>query len=122
MTANQRVAAESGYGMTWAPRRKRWSRRGNHRGRSGRFPDEAHLTHTVDVLVNNSATNLGQGPALDVTDEMLDKTVAINVKAALSLIRLTVPPMIEPGGGSIINIASISGLLPQPVGPLTHFT
>ena len=29
----------------------------------------------VDVLVNNSATNIGQGPALDVTDEMLDKIV-----------------------------------------------
>src|SRR5437762_10357613 len=27
----------------------------------------------VDVLVNNSATNLGQGPALAVTDEMFDK-------------------------------------------------
>src|SRR6516225_6693595 len=28
---------------------------------------------SVDILVNNSATNIGQGPALDVTDEMLDK-------------------------------------------------
>src|SRR5258705_11333088 len=27
----------------------------------------------VDILVNNSATNIGQGPALDVTDESLDK-------------------------------------------------
>src|SRR3954452_13730296 len=26
----------------------------------------------VDILVNNSATNIGQGPALEVTDEMLD--------------------------------------------------
>ena len=24
----------------------------------------------VDILVNNSATNIGQGPALDVTDDM----------------------------------------------------
>src|SRR5262249_22222034 len=29
----------------------------------------------VDILVNNSATNIGNGPALDVTDEMLDKMV-----------------------------------------------
>src|SRR5262245_52294793 len=35
----------------------------------------------VDILVNNSATNIGQGPALNVTDEMLDKMVEINVKA-----------------------------------------
>src|SRR5262245_39001581 len=31
----------------------------------------------VDILVNNSATNIGQGPTLDVTDEMLDKMVEI---------------------------------------------
>ena len=45
----------------------------------------------IDILVNNSATNIGQGPSLDVTDEMLDKMVEINVKAALRLVRLTVP-------------------------------
>src|SRR5262245_9837218 len=77
----------------------------------------------VDILVNNSATNIGQGPALDVTDEMLDKMVEINVKAALRLVRLTVPKMIERNrGGSIINIASISGLRPQPDGLLYSFT
>ena len=76
----------------------------------------------VDVLVNNSATNLGQGPALDVTDEMLDKIVEINVKSALRLVRLTVPRMIERGGGSVINVTSIAGLMPQPGGLLYSFT
>ena len=77
----------------------------------------------VDILVNNSATNVGQGPALDVTDEMLDKMIEINIKAALRLIRLTVPKMIERGqGGSIINVSSISGLQPQPGGLLYSFT
>lgn len=76
----------------------------------------------IDVLVNNSATNLGQGPALDVTDEMLDKIVEINVKSALRLVRLTVPGMIERGGGSVINVSSIAGLMPQPGGLLYSFT
>jgi NAD(P)-dependent dehydrogenase (short-subunit alcohol dehydrogenase family) len=76
----------------------------------------------VDILVNNSATNLGQGPALAVTDEMLDKMMEINIKAALRLVRLTVPRMIERGGGSVINIASIAGLQPQPGGLLYSFT
>src|SRR5579862_2370317 len=63
----------------------------------------------VDILVNNSATNIGQGPALDVTDDMLDKMIEINIKAALRLVRLTVPKMIARGkGGSIVNIASIA--------------
>lgn len=77
----------------------------------------------VDILVNNSATNIGQGPALEVTDEMLDKMIEINIKAALRLVRLTVPRMIErKSGGSIINIASIAGLQPQPSGLLYSFT
>jgi dehydrogenase/reductase SDR family protein 4 len=78
---------------------------------------------SVDILVNNSATNVGQGPALEVTDDMLDKMIEINIKAALRLIRLTVPKMIERGqGGSIINVSSISGLQPQAGGLLYSFT
>ena len=77
----------------------------------------------IDILVNNSATNIGQGPALAVSDEMLDKMVEINIKAALRLIRLVVPSMIErKHGGSIINIASIAGLRPQTGGLLYSFT
>src|SRR5829696_3035192 len=77
----------------------------------------------IDVLVNNSATNIGQGAALAVTDEMLDKMVEVNVKSALRLVRLTVPKMIErKSGGSVINIASIAGLQPQPGGLLYSFT
>jgi NAD(P)-dependent dehydrogenase (short-subunit alcohol dehydrogenase family) len=76
----------------------------------------------VNILVNNSATTLGQGPALAVTDEMFDKIVEINLKAALRLVRLIVPKMIERRSGSIINIASVAGLRPQPSGLLYSFT
>jgi dehydrogenase/reductase SDR family member 4 len=77
----------------------------------------------VDILVNNSATNIGQGPALDADDEMLDKMVEVNIKSAFRLVRLIVPRMIaRKCGGSIINIASIAGLQPQPGGVLYSFT
>jgi dehydrogenase/reductase SDR family protein 4 len=76
----------------------------------------------IDILVNNSATNIGQGPALAVTDDMLDKMIEINIKAALRLVRLTAPKMIERKRGSIINISSIAGLRPQPGGLLYSFT
>jgi NAD(P)-dependent dehydrogenase (short-subunit alcohol dehydrogenase family) len=76
----------------------------------------------IDILVNNSATNIGQGSSLEVTDEMLDKMIEINVKAALRLVRLTVPQMIQRNGGSIINIASIAGIAPQPESLLYSFT
>ncbi len=77
----------------------------------------------VDIVINNSATNIGQGPALAITDDMLDKMIEVNIKAAMRLVRLTVPKMIErKTGGSIINISSIAGLRPQPGGLLYSFT
>jgi dehydrogenase/reductase SDR family protein 4 len=76
----------------------------------------------VDILVNNSATNIGQGPAINVTDEMFDKMLEINVKSALRLIRLTAPGMMQRGRGSIINIVSVAGLRPQPGGLLYSMT
>jgi len=76
----------------------------------------------VDILVNNSATNVAQGPSLEVTDEAFDKMIEVNVKSCLRLMRLTVPKMIERGGGVIINITSIAGLNPQPYGAAYSFT
>ncbi len=76
----------------------------------------------VDILVNNSATNLGQGPALDTTPQMLDKMIDVNVKAAMHLVHRIVPSMRDRGGGSVINISSISGFTPQPGGLLYSFT
>jgi dehydrogenase/reductase SDR family member 4 len=98
-----------------------------HLGRADQVKALVEATETtlgpVDILVNNSATNVGQGPSLEVTDDMLDKMIEINIKAALRLVRLTVPRMIERGrGGSIINVSSISGLRPQPMGLLYSFT
>lgn len=98
-----------------------------HVGRADQLQNLVRETETrlgpVDILVNNSATNIGQGSSLELTDEMLDKMVEVNVKAAFRLVRLTVPKMIERNsGGSIINIASIAGLHPQPEGLLYSFT
>ena len=76
----------------------------------------------VDVLVNNAVTNVGSGPALELTDAAFDKMVEVNVKAALRLVRLTVPAMIERGRGSVINLASVSGLTPQPDAIAYSFT
>ena len=77
----------------------------------------------IGILVNNSATNVQNGPALEATDEQFAKMLEINVLSALRLVRLVVPGMIARGdGGSIINIASISGLKPQAGGVLYSMT
>ena len=76
----------------------------------------------IDILVNNSATNIGQGPSLKVEDGMLDKMIEINIKSSLRFVRLIAPGMIERKNGSIINIASTAGLRPQPQGLLYSLT
>jgi dehydrogenase/reductase SDR family protein 4 len=86
----------------------------------GRHDDLQHLADTlharfgrVDILVNNAATNVAQGPALSIDDARFDKMVEVNLKSVFRLIRLIAPGMCDRGYGSIINIASISGLRPQ---------
>jgi dehydrogenase/reductase SDR family protein 4 len=95
----------------------------------GRLNEVEHLVRTaeeqlgeINILVNNGGTNIAQGPALEATDEMLDKMMDINVKSALRLVRLIVPKMIDRNSGSIINIASIAGFRPQPGGLLYGLT
>jgi dehydrogenase/reductase SDR family protein 4 len=67
----------------------------------------------IDVLVNNAATNIAQGPALEMDEGQFDKMVEINLKSTFRLMKLIAPGMCERGSGSIINIASIAGLRPQ---------
>jgi len=67
----------------------------------------------IDVLVNNAATNIAQGPCLEMDEGQFDKMIEINLKSTFRLMKLVAPGMCERGAGSIINIASIAGLRPQ---------
>ena len=67
----------------------------------------------IDILVNNAGTNLAHGPCLEMDEAQFDKMVEINVKSAFRLVKLVAPGMCDRGSGSIINIASMSGLRPQ---------
>jgi dehydrogenase/reductase SDR family member 4 len=76
----------------------------------------------VDILVNNAGTNIAQGPCTDMTEAQFDKMVDINLKSAWRLMNRVAPGMVSRGAGSIINIASISGLKPQFHGMLYSLT
>ena len=76
----------------------------------------------IDVLVNNAATNIAQEPVLQTDETKFDKMVEINVKSAFRLIQAVAPGMCRQGRGSILNIASISGLRPQHQGMLYSMT
>lgn len=76
----------------------------------------------IDILVNNAATNVGQGPCLDNNDSQFDKMIEINLKSAFRFTQRIAPGMCERGRGSIINISSISGVRPQHEGLLYSMT
>jgi NAD(P)-dependent dehydrogenase (short-subunit alcohol dehydrogenase family) len=76
----------------------------------------------IDILVNNAATNIAQGPAIEMDDGQFDKMVEVNLKSTYRLTRLVAPEMCQRGSGSIINIASIAGLRPQYHGLLYSMT
>jgi dehydrogenase/reductase SDR family protein 4 len=88
-----------------------------------RLVDTATRDHgKIDILVNNAATNIAQGPAIEMDDGQFDKMVEVNLKSMYRLIRLVAPGMCQRGSGSIINIASIAGLRPQFHGLLYSMT
>jgi NAD(P)-dependent dehydrogenase (short-subunit alcohol dehydrogenase family) len=67
---------------------------------------------TVDIAVNNAATNPHFGPLLEATEEQWDKTLQVNVKGYFWLCQAVAPIMLARGSGKIINITSIAGLTP----------
>ena len=62
----------------------------------------------LDILVNNVGTSKVRGNSLDVDLDEWDRGMQINVKSMVMMVRFAVPEMKKRGGGSIINIASIT--------------
>jgi len=65
---------------------------------------------TIDILVNNAGIMDEMMPAAEVTNELWDRVMSVNLKAPFNLIRKSLPIMISKGSGVIVNIASLSGL------------
>ncbi len=66
----------------------------------------------IDILVNNAAINPVFGPIEEVSPEIFDKIMDVNVKAPWSLSNLVLPHFQANKNGSIINIASVEALTP----------
>jgi NAD(P)-dependent dehydrogenase (short-subunit alcohol dehydrogenase family) len=67
----------------------------------------------LDVLVNNAGVNL-PGLLHEVDNDVIDRTLNVNVKGQLYGCRAAIPVMLANGGGSIVNIASVNGLVSEP--------
>jgi NAD(P)-dependent dehydrogenase (short-subunit alcohol dehydrogenase family) len=64
----------------------------------------------VDILHNNAGI-LIFGNVVDSTEKQWDKTMTVNLKSAFLLSKYTIPEMIKIGGGSIVNTASVGGIV-----------
>jgi NAD(P)-dependent dehydrogenase (short-subunit alcohol dehydrogenase family) len=64
----------------------------------------------IDVLVNNAGIAPVPPSLVDVTADLFDKTIAVNLKGPLRLTALAAEHM--PAGGSVINISSKASLHP----------
>ncbi len=65
-----------------------------------------HLVNTVGVVDN-------MGDVVDLAPEVWERTLSVNLTSAYLLARHAVPFMIASGGGSIVNISSVSGMANQ---------
>ena len=69
----------------------------------------------VDILVNNAGVSPLYPSLADVTEELFDKVIAVNLKGAFRLSALIGTRMAAGDGGSIINVSSVGAISPSPV-------
>jgi 3-oxoacyl-[acyl-carrier protein] reductase len=67
----------------------------------------------IDVVVNNAAIIQNQKLGM-VTKPLLEKMYAVNVFAVIDMMQIASRLMARTGGGSIVNIASITGVVGSP--------
>ena len=76
-----------------------------------KFSNEANAENDhIDAIINNAGIFIG-GQLQDLTEEEWDKTMAVDVKSIYLMTKAFIPGIIKRRAGSIINIASVAGLL-----------
>lgn len=60
----------------------------------------------IDVLVNCVGGYAGGTPLWDLTPQLFDRMLSLNLRSGFMLTRAIVPVMLKQGSGSIVNIAS----------------
>ncbi len=69
----------------------------------------------VDVLVNNAGSSPLYPSLVEVSEELWDKVLAVNLRGPFRLCSLFGTRMAEQAGGSIINVSSTAAVQPTPV-------
>ena len=66
----------------------------------------------ISLLVNNAGIG-ATAPLLDSDIDKMDDIIALNIRALTRLTYAAVPGLVERGGGTIINIASVVAVAPE---------
>lgn len=68
----------------------------------------------LHVLVNNAGMEQPMAGVADLELEVWDRVLEVNLTGPFLMMKASIPHMIEAGGGSIINVASLAALVNPP--------
>ena len=72
----------------------------------------------LDILHNNVGIG-GSGNVVEVSEGDWDRVLEVNIKSMMLMGKYAIPQLVSNGGGSIINISSISAIRPRGLTPYT---
>lgn len=65
----------------------------------------------IDCAFNNAGIEGRIANTVECPEEIFDRTIAINLKGVWLCMRYEIPQMLKQGGGTIVNTASVAGLV-----------
>src|SRR3954463_9919677 len=68
----------------------------------------------VDVAFNNAGIEGTWKPIVELSEEDWDRTIDINLKGVFLCLKYEIQQMLKNGGGTIVNMASVAGLMGSP--------
>ncbi len=68
----------------------------------------------IDCFHNNAGIEGSVAPTAEYDEDMFDRVMAVNVKGVFLGLRHVLPVMIRQGRGSVVNTASVAGLVASP--------
>lgn len=101
----EEAAAEIGHGCQWIS-----ANVGDPSAAESTVADTIERLGSLDILVNNAATNPYAGPMIDVDLPRLEKTMQVNVTAPLIWTQMAWNAWMSEHGGTVVNIASVGAL------------
>jgi NAD(P)-dependent dehydrogenase (short-subunit alcohol dehydrogenase family) len=92
---------------------------------AGKADDEAHIEDAIaktlerfgslDILVNNAATNPQFGPLMDADPSAVEKIFKVNLEAVIRWCATAWKRWLKDNGGCILNVSSVGGIRAEPM-------